>query len=57
MTQLKYAIDYSIALTETFEDIDYDEIEDSLSDMLLSSKGSRRYEKPKDILQRLVNEL
>jgi len=57
MTQLKYAIDYSIALAETFEDIDYDEIEDSLSDMLLSSKGSGRYEKPTDILQRLVNEL
>ncbi len=57
MTQLKYAIDYSIALAETFEDIDYDEIEDSLSDMLLSSKGSGRYDKPTDILQRLVNEL
>ena len=57
MTQLKYAIDYSIALAETFEDIDYDEIEDSLSDMLLSSKESGRYEKPTDILQRLVNKL
>ncbi|MEA1897842.1 MAG: hypothetical protein U9N53_09300 [Bacteroidota bacterium] len=57
MTQLKYAIEYSIALSETFEDIDYDEFEDSLSDMLLSSKGPRRYEKPTDILQRLVNEL
>lgn len=57
MTQLKYAIDYSIALAETFEDIDYDVIEDSLCDMLLSSKGSGRYKKPTDILQRLVNEL
>ena len=56
MTQLKYAIEYSIALAETIEDINYNEIEDSLSDMLLSSKGSRRYEKPTDILQRLVNE-
>jgi hypothetical protein len=57
MTQLKYAIDYSIALAETFEDIDYDVIEDSLSDMLLSSMGSGRYKKPTDILQRLENEL
>ena len=56
MTQLKYAIEYRIALTETFEDINYDEIEDLLSDMLLSSKGPRKYEKPTDILQRLVNE-
>ncbi len=56
MTQLKYAIEYSIAITETYEDIDYDEIEDSLRDMLLSSKGSSRYEKPTDILQSLVNE-
>ena len=57
MTQLKYAIDYSIVLAETFEDIDYDEIEDSLNDMLLSSKESRKYEKPTDILWKLVNEL
>jgi len=57
MTQLKYAIYYSIALAETIEDINYDEIEDSLSDMLLSSKGPGKYEKPTDILQRLVNEL
>ncbi len=57
MTQLKYAIEYSIALSETIEDINYNEIEDSLSDILLSSKGSRRYEKPTDILQSLVNEL
>ena len=56
MTQLKYAIEYSIALAETIEDINNSEIEDSLSDMLLSSKESRRYEKPTDILQRLVNE-
>ena len=57
MTQLKYAIEYSIAIAETYEDIDYDEIEDTLSDMLLSSKECRRYEKPTDILQRLVNEI
>ena len=56
MTQLKYAIDYSIAITEAFQDINYDEIEDSLSDMLLSSKGSGKYEKPTDLLQKLVNE-
>jgi len=57
MTQLKYAIEYSIAITETYEDINYSEIEDSLSDLLISSKGSGRYEKPKDILLRLVNEI
>ena len=57
MTQLKYAIEYSIAIAETYEDINYNEIEDSLSDMLLSSKGSGRYEKPTDILKRLVNDL
>ena len=55
MTQLKYAIEYSIAIAETYEDINYSEIEDSLSDMLLSSKGSGRYEKPTDRLQKLVN--
>ena len=57
MTQLKYAIDYSIAITEIFEDINYDEIEDSLSDLLISSKGSKRYENPTDRLQKLVNEI
>ncbi len=56
MTQLKYAIEYSIAITEKYEDINYDEIEDSLSDMLLSSKGSSRFEKPTNILQSLVTE-
>ena len=57
MTQLKYAIEYSIAITEAYEDINYTDIEDLLNDMLLSSKGSGKYEKPTDILQRLVNEL
>jgi len=57
MTQLKYAIEYCIAIAETYEDINYSEIEDSLSDMLLSSKGPRKYEKPTDILLKLVNEL
>ncbi len=56
MTQLKYAIEYSIAIAETYEDINYSEIEDSLSDLLISSKGSKRYEKPTDRLQKLVNE-
>jgi len=56
MTQLKYAIEYSFAIAETYEDINYSEIEDSLSDLLISSKGSKRYEKPTDRLQKLVNE-
>jgi len=55
MTQLKYAIEYCIAIAETYEDINYSEIEDSLSDLLISSKGSKRYEKPTDRLQKLVN--
>ena len=57
MTQLKYAIEYCIAIAETYEDINYSEIEDSLSDLLISSKGSKRYEKPTDRLQKLVNEI
>ncbi len=56
MTQMKYAIEYSFALAETIEDINYGEIETLLSDMLLSAEGPRKYEKPKDILQRLIDE-
>jgi hypothetical protein len=39
MNQMKYAIEYRVALTEQLEDINYSEIEDLLSDMLLSSGG------------------
>lgn len=57
MNQMKYAIEYRIALAERLEDIIYSDIEDLLSDMLLSSTGPRKYEKPTDILQGLVDEL
>ena len=57
MNQMKYAIEYNVALTEKLENINYGEIEDLLNDMRLSSVGSRKYEKPTDILQKLVNEI
>jgi len=56
MNQMKYAIEYRGALTEKLEDINYCEIEDLLNDILLSSGGPRKYGKPTDILQKLVNE-
>ena len=56
MNQMKYAIEYRLALAEVFEEIINSDIEDMLSDMLLSTTGPRKYEKPTDILQRLVNE-
>jgi hypothetical protein len=56
MSQMKYAIEYNVALTEKLEDISYNDIEDLLCDMLLSSAGPRKNEKPTDILRKLVNE-
>jgi hypothetical protein len=55
MNQMKYAIEYRVALAEQDEDINYSEIEDLLSDMLLSSGGPGKYEKPKDILYGIVD--
>ena len=55
MNQMKYAIEYRVALAEQDEDINYSEIEDLLSDMLLSSVGPGKYEKPKDILHGIVD--
>ncbi len=57
MNQMKYAIEISVALAEGFKDINYDDIEDLLCDMLLSSHGPVKYEKPTDILRNLVNEI
>lgn len=51
MNQMKYAIEYSVVITEKLSDINYCEIEDLLSDILLSSGGPRKYEKPTDTLQ------
>lgn len=55
MTQMKYPIEYSIALTEESEEINYNDIEDLLSDMLVTSGGPRKFEKPTDILRRLID--
>ena len=55
MNQMKYAIEYRVALAEQLEDLNYSEIEDLLSDMLLSSTGPGKYERPTDILERIVN--
>lgn len=55
MNQMKYNIEYHLALAEKLEDINYCDIEDILSDMLLSSTGPGKYEKPTDILERIVN--
>ena len=55
MNQMKYAIEYRVALAEQDEDINYCDIEDILSDMLLSSTGPGKYERPTDILERIVN--
>ena len=57
MNQMKYAIEYRVALAEQDEDINYSEIEDLLGDMLVTSAGPRKYEKPTDILQKLGNEI
>jgi hypothetical protein len=55
MNQMKYAIEYRVALAEQLEDLNYSEIEDLLSDMLLSSTGPGKYERPTNILERIVN--
>lgn len=56
MTQLKYFIEYHFALSETFEEINYNEIEDLLSDTRLSSNGPRKYENPVELIRRLTDE-
>ncbi len=57
MNQMRYAIEYSVAIAEGSEEINIGDIEDALSGMLLSLEGSSKYQKPKDILQRLADEL
>ena len=57
MNQMKYNIEYHVALVERLEDINYSEIEDMQSDALLSSGGPGKYEKPTEILHRLVDAL
>ena len=55
MNQMRYAIEYSVAIARGFDEINLSDIEDALSGMLFSSKGSKDYTKPIEILQRLVH--
>ena len=57
MNQMKYNIEYHASLAENAGDINYSEIEDIQSDALLSSGGPGKYEKPTEILHRLVDAL
>jgi hypothetical protein len=56
MNQMRYAIEYSVAIARGFDEINLSDIEDALSGMLFSSKGSKEYKKPIEILQRLADE-
>ena len=49
--QMRYAIEYSVAIARGFDKINISDIEDALSGMLFSSKGSRDYEKPNIVIQ------
>jgi hypothetical protein len=55
MNQLKYALEYEFYITENIEEINFDKIEDSFSNWLFSSKGSKKYEKPTEILKNLAD--
>ena len=55
MNQLRYNIEYNLAMAETIEDINYDKIEDIHNNWLFTSKGDRKFEKPVEILQTLVD--
>lgn len=55
MNQMRYAIEYSFAIARGFDEINLSDIEDALSGMLFSSKGSKDYTKPIEILQRLAD--
>ncbi|MBL7114059.1 MAG: hypothetical protein ISS19_19135 [Bacteroidales bacterium] len=48
MNQMKYNIENHLALAEKLEDINYCDIEDILSDTLLSSIEPGKFEKPTD---------
>lgn len=54
MNQLRYNLEYNLAMPETLEDINYVEIEDIHNDWLFTSKGPRKYERPTELLQTLV---
>jgi len=54
---MKYSIDYSVTIARVFDDINLNVIEDALSGMLLSSRGSKDYSMPKEIIQKLADEM
>ena len=56
VNQMQYTIGYCVAISRGLDEINLRDIEDTISGMLFSSKGSRDYTKPIDILQRLVDE-
>ena len=54
---MQYSIDYSVAIARVFDDINLSDIEDALNGMLLSSGGSKDYTMPKEIIQKLADEV
>ena len=54
MNQMRYSIEHIFAIV--FDEINLSDIEDAPSGMLFSSKGSKEYKKPIEILQRLADE-
>ena len=57
ITQLKFNIEYHIALAESIESIDFDRIEDIHFDWLFTDKTrSKGYMTPKEILDNLLNQ-
>ena len=57
ITQLKFNIEYHIALAESIESIDYDGIEDIHFDMIFTDKTrSKGFFTPKEILDNLLNQ-
>lgn len=54
---MQYSIDYSVAIARVFDDINFSDIEDALNGRLLSSRGSKDYTMPKEIIQKLADEM
>ena len=55
MNQIKFALEYRFHLEEIFEEINFEELEDHYGDWIFSSKGSKKYEKPTEILKNLAD--
>ena len=54
MIQMRYSIEHIVAIV--FNEINLSTIEYELHGMLLSSKGSKEYKKPIEIIKRLADE-